>query len=60
MHDSKLIQLLKTLEARQLSRLEIYLDSPYFNKNTDILSFFQYLRRFAPGGPTADWPRRRC
>ena len=48
MHDSKLIQLLKTLEARQLSRLEIYLDSPYFNKNTDILSFFQYLRRFAP------------
>jgi hypothetical protein len=48
MRDSKLIELLRTLTPRQLSRLEEYLASPYFNKKEELLSFFRMLKPYAP------------
>jgi hypothetical protein len=49
MRQSKLVDLLRTLSTRQLTRLEEYLASPYFNKNEDLLAFFRLLKPFAPG-----------
>ena len=48
MHDSKLLQALRLLSARQLSRFGDFLRSPYFNKREDILHFFTYLQKYAP------------
>ena len=49
MRQSKLVDLLRTFSTRQLTRLEEYLASPYFNKNEDLLGFFRLLKPFAPG-----------
>ena len=49
MHQSKLIELLHKLSARQLTGLGEFLQSPLFNKNTDNLLFFNFLRPFSPG-----------
>lgn len=48
MHESKLIELLRKLSTRQLSRFGEFLQSPYFNKNTENNLFFHYLNAFAP------------
>ncbi|MCB0564503.1 MAG: hypothetical protein KDD01_09030, partial [Phaeodactylibacter sp.] len=48
MHQSKLIELLRQLSTRQLSRFGEFLQSPYFNKNTENCLFFNYLNAFAP------------
>lgn len=48
MHQSKLLELLRKLSTRQLSRFGEFLHSPYFNKNTENSLFFEYLIAFAP------------
>ena len=48
MHQSKLIELLQKLPARQLQRFGTFLQSPYFNKNTENKLLFNYLLPFAP------------
>ena len=48
MHQSKLIELLRQLSTRQLSRFGEFLQSPYFNKNKENCLFFNYLNAFAP------------
>ncbi len=48
MQQSKLIEVLRKLNSKQLSRFEDFLLSPYFNKNEENLLFFKYLRKFAP------------
>ena len=48
MKDSKLIELFQTLSARRLSRFGEFLQSPYFNKNSDCLLLFNYLQKYAP------------
>ncbi len=48
MHQSKLIELLRKLSTRQLSRFGDFLQSPYFNKNTENNLFFSHLSAFAP------------
>lgn len=45
---SKLIQIFKQLEARELNRLKKYIQSPFFNKHQDVLNLFEYLMHFAP------------
>lgn len=49
MHQSKLIMVLRKLSTRQLSRFGAFLQSPYFNKNTENNLFFDFLNAFAPG-----------
>ena len=48
MHNSKLIELLRSLSKRKLRRFREFIHSPYFNKNTDIISFFEYLDKYSP------------
>jgi len=48
MRQSKLLDLLRTLSARQTARLEEYLASPFFNKNEELLAFYRFLKGFAP------------
>ena len=48
MQNSKLIELLRSLSKRKLSRFQDFIRSPYFNKNTDIISFFEYLKKYSP------------
>ncbi|MCB0571180.1 MAG: hypothetical protein KDC66_15515 [Phaeodactylibacter sp.] len=49
MHQSKLIELLQKLPARQLQRFGEFLRSPFFNKNTENELLFNHLLAFAPG-----------
>lgn len=48
MYQSKLLELLRTFSPRQLGRLHDFLESPYFNRATDVLQFFEYLAPHAP------------
>ena len=48
MHQSKLLELLRTFSPRQLGRLRDFLDSPYFNRAGDVVQFFDYLTPYAP------------
>lgn len=48
MQNSKLIELLRSLSKRKLSRFHDFIRSPYFNKNTDIISFFEFLKKYSP------------
>lgn len=45
---SKLIQIFKQLDVRELNRLEKYIQSPFFNKHQDVLRLLEYLVDFAP------------
>ncbi|MDO8365149.1 MAG: hypothetical protein Q7T20_00025 [Saprospiraceae bacterium] len=48
MQQSKLLELLRRLDRRQLARVGEAVLSPFFNKNEDIARFYQHLLRFAP------------
>lgn len=48
MQNSKLIDLLKTFQARDFRRFENYLASPFFVTQDKFLLFFQVLRDFSP------------
>ncbi len=48
MQQSKLIESFRKLSAKQLSRFEEFLLSPYFNKNEENILFFKYLKKYAP------------
>ncbi len=48
MHQSKLLELLRTFSPRQLGRLRDFLESPYFNRAADVVQFFEYLAPHAP------------
>lgn len=45
---SKLIQIFRQLDVRELNRLEKYIQSPFFNKHQEVLKLFEYLITFAP------------
>lgn len=48
MIDSKLIILLKTFKKTEWRRFKAFLDSPYYNKRSDLLPFFQYIAATSP------------
>ncbi|MFK7774244.1 MAG: hypothetical protein AB8F94_19000 [Saprospiraceae bacterium] len=48
MHNSKLLKLLKILNATELKRLHQFLKSPFFNKNLHLLKLYQILRVWYP------------
>jgi hypothetical protein len=52
MEQSKLVQLLRSLSAREWRLLRDFWASPYFNKNPQMLAFCDWLRGQVPGpGP---------
>ena len=48
MYGSKLIDVLKTLSPAAWKELELFLASPYFNRNNDLLRFAALLRKESP------------
>jgi hypothetical protein len=44
-----LIQLLKSFSEEEIKNFKEYLESPYLNKNTRALKFFNVLRKYYPG-----------
>lgn len=48
MQKSKLIELLKHFNTKELNRFSEYLASPFFNKDEQLLVFLNYLKKFAP------------
>jgi hypothetical protein len=48
MHNSKLIRLLRNLSKKELNRFGEFVHSPYFNKNTEFISFYDYILPFGP------------
>ncbi len=51
LNDSKLIQLLRALSAKEMKRFEDYLRSPFFNKNEKVLNLFLTLKKGFPRYP---------
>lgn len=45
---SKVIDVFKALSADELKRLRDYIRSPYHNKNKNVISMFEIIRKYAP------------
>lgn len=48
MPESKSIQIMKTLSKDEMKEFSRFVDSPFFNRLTDVKRLFKYLRRFYP------------
>ncbi len=48
MEDSKLIELLKTFSTKELREFNEFVVSPFFNKNAELVRFYEHLRSLAP------------
>ncbi|TNE65441.1 MAG: hypothetical protein EP344_03040 [Bacteroidetes bacterium] len=48
MHQSKLLQFLRTFSNRQFSQFRDFLASPYFNKGADVVAFYDFIVSYAP------------
>ena len=48
MHNSKFIRLLGTLTPEEFRRFEIFLKSPFYNTNKNLLRLLQYIGRYHP------------
>lgn len=51
MHNSKLIELLKTFNKEDLRAFSDFVRSPYYNKRADLIALFDYLKKQAPTFP---------
>ena len=51
MDKSKLITVLRTFSVSELREFKDFVESPYFNKNQELVLFYQYLKKIAPGFP---------
>jgi hypothetical protein len=49
MKDSKLINLIKTFTLHEFRELELFIESPYFNRGRDLSAFFKCLKKYYPG-----------
>ena len=48
MHASKLIQLLKSLNAEEIRWLAKFVRSPYYNSHDEVIALFDYIRKYYP------------
>lgn len=48
MHDSKLIEVLQSLNSKELQAFLLFVQSPYFNRNKAVVELCSYLLKFAP------------
>ena len=48
MHSTKLLILLRTLEKEELKRFNNFIQSPYFNTNDTLQTFWHYLKKYGP------------
>ena len=45
---SKVIEILRTLSADELKLFREFIRSPYHNKNKNVISLFEIIRKFSP------------
>ncbi len=45
MQKSKILDVIKTFEAKDYRRVKDLLKSPFFNKNEELIPFFEYLHK---------------
>lgn len=50
MLNSKLIQILQTFDGKQRRAFDDFVTSPYFNKQSELVSFYRYLKKLAAKG----------
>lgn len=50
MKNSKLIQILATFDGRQRRAFEDFVESPYFNKQEELIHFYKYLKKISSKG----------
>ncbi len=48
MQNSKIVALLKSFSNKEIRKGRLFLESPYFNKRTDLLDLYDYLVRYHP------------
>lgn len=58
MQHSKLIELLKTFNTRELREFGEFVSSPYFNKNQELADFYFVLKKLAPDFPPKKTSRK--
>lgn len=46
---SSLLEVVRTFTKEDIAKFEDFLKSPYYNKNTNVLKLFGYIKKFAPG-----------
>ncbi len=51
MEKSKIIAALKTFSTPELRELGVFVASPFFNKNEELIRFYTYLKKYAPHFP---------
>ena len=59
MEKSKLIQILRTFDKKELRRCKDFVHSPYFNKNKEVIRLYDYLFTIAPHFPPAKIEKER-
>ena len=50
MLNSKLIQILQTFDSKQRRAFEDFVGSPYFNKQSELVHYYKYLKKLAAKG----------
>ena len=48
MRNSKIIDLLSTFTAAEMKQFGVFITSPYFNKQADVINFFDYIHTYHP------------
>ncbi len=48
MHQSRLVEVFRILDKKDLRNLEKYVKSPFFNTRKDVIDLFSYLRKLHP------------
>lgn len=48
MEDSKLVRILKTLDAKEFRRFKIHINSPNYNKNTNHIALLDFISKYYP------------
>ena len=48
MYKSKMIDMLRNFNTKELNKFSDYLASPFFNKDNDLLLFYNHIKKYAP------------
>lgn len=48
MHKSSLLEIIQTFTTKELSQFKDFVNSPYFNKNENVIKLFEEIRKHAP------------
>lgn len=48
MYDSRLITILRHIDKKEYRKINDLVNSPYFNKNQEVVQLYEYLRKLAP------------